>query len=83
MGERLRFVFRNFPISTSHLLAERAAEAVEAAGLQGRYWQMHDCLYEHQDRWWTRTSAPTPRRSRSYQPEVLLEALERDANAER
>jgi protein-disulfide isomerase len=49
MGERLRFVFRNFPISTSHPHAEHAAEAAEAAGSQGRYWQMHDRLYEHQD----------------------------------
>jgi protein-disulfide isomerase len=50
MGDRLRFVFRNFPISTSHPHAEHAAEAAEAAGSQGRFWQMHDRLYEHQDR---------------------------------
>jgi protein-disulfide isomerase len=48
MGERLRFVFRNFPISTSHPHAEQAAEAAEAAGAQGRYWEMHDHLYENQ-----------------------------------
>lgn len=50
MGERLRFVFRNFPISTSHPHAERAAEAAEAAGAQGRFWEMHDLLYENQQR---------------------------------
>jgi len=50
MGERLRFVFRNFPISTSHPHAERAAEAAEAAAAQGRFWQMHDLLYENQRR---------------------------------
>jgi protein-disulfide isomerase len=50
VGERLRFVFRNFPISTSHPHAEHAAEAAEAAGSQGRFWEMHDRLYEHQDR---------------------------------
>jgi protein-disulfide isomerase len=50
MGERLRFVFRNFPISTSHPHAERAAEAAEAASAQGRFWEMHDTLYEHQQR---------------------------------
>ena len=50
MGERLRFVFRNFPISTSHPHAERAAEAAEAASAQGRFWEMHDTLYEHQKR---------------------------------
>jgi len=50
MGDRLRFVFRNFPISTSHPHAEQAAEAAEAAAAQGRFWEMHDLLYEHQSR---------------------------------
>jgi protein-disulfide isomerase len=50
MGERLRFVFRNFPITTSHPHAERAAEAAEAAATQGRFWEMHDLLYENQKR---------------------------------
>jgi len=48
MGNRLRFVFRNFPITTSHPHAERAAEAAEAASSQGKFWEMHDLLYEHQ-----------------------------------
>jgi protein-disulfide isomerase len=50
MGERLRFVFRNFPITTSHPHAEQAAESAEAAASQGRFWQMHDLLYENQRR---------------------------------
>jgi protein-disulfide isomerase len=50
MGERLRFVFRNFPISTSHPHAEHAAESAEAADAQGRFWDMHDLLYERQER---------------------------------
>ena len=50
MGERLRFVFRNFPITTSHPHAEQAAEAAEAAATQGRFWEMHDLLYENQER---------------------------------
>ncbi len=50
MGERLRFVFRNFPITTSHPHAEQAAEAAEAAAAQGRFWEMHDLLYENQRR---------------------------------
>jgi protein-disulfide isomerase len=48
MGERLRFVFRNFPITTSHPHAEQAAEAAEAAASQGKFWEMHDVLYENQ-----------------------------------
>jgi protein-disulfide isomerase len=50
MGARLRFVFRNFPISTSHPHAEHAAEAAEAADAQGKFWEMHDLLYERQRR---------------------------------
>jgi len=46
----VRFVFRNFPITTSHPRAEQAAEAAEAAGAQGKFWEMHDTLYENQDR---------------------------------
>ena len=45
---RIRFVFRHFPITTLHPHAELAAEAAEAAGAQGKFWQMHDWLYEHQ-----------------------------------
>jgi protein-disulfide isomerase len=50
MGDRLRFVFRNFPIATSHPHAEQAAEAAEAAAGQDRFWEMHDLLYENQQR---------------------------------
>src|SRR5437868_4081731 len=50
MGGRLRFVFRNFPIATSHPHAEQAAEVAEAAAAQGRFWEMHDLLYENQKR---------------------------------
>jgi len=50
MGDRLRFVFRNFPISTAHPHAELAAEAAEAAAAQGKFWEMHDLLYENQQR---------------------------------
>jgi protein-disulfide isomerase len=48
MGDRLRFVFRNFPITTSHPHAEQAAEAAESAAAQERFWEMHDVLYENQ-----------------------------------
>jgi protein-disulfide isomerase len=48
LGDRLRFVFRNFPLANAHPHAEHAAEAAEAAAAQGRYWEMHDRLYEHQ-----------------------------------
>jgi protein-disulfide isomerase len=49
LGARLRFVFRNFPLAQMHPHALLAAEAAEAAGAQGRFWHMHDTLYENQD----------------------------------
>jgi protein-disulfide isomerase len=49
LGEKLRFVFRNMPLNEIHPNAEMAAEAAEAAGAQGKFWEMHDALYEHQD----------------------------------
>jgi protein-disulfide isomerase len=48
LGARLRFVFRNFPLAESHPHAEHAAEAAESAAEQGKFWEMHDTLYEHQ-----------------------------------
>jgi protein-disulfide isomerase len=48
VGNLMRFVFRNFPLTTVHPHAERAAEAAEAAGAQGKFWEMHDILFENQ-----------------------------------
>jgi len=48
LGSKLRFVFRNFPLRESHLHAEHAAEAAEGAAAPGRFWEMHDMLFEHQ-----------------------------------
>ncbi|SCL16939.1 Protein-disulfide isomerase [Micromonospora nigra] len=48
-AETVRLVYRHFPISGMHPHAENAAEAAEAAGRRGRFWEMHDWLYEHQD----------------------------------
>ena len=48
--KQLRFVFRHFPLSQVHPNAEPAAEAAEYAGAYGRFWEMHDGIYENQDR---------------------------------
>lgn len=48
---QIAFVFRNFPLTTIHPNARAAATAAEAAGLQGKYWEMHDALYESQNSW--------------------------------
>ena len=47
-GDQLRFVFRQFPLE-QHPMAEPAAEASEFAAAQGKFWPMHDGLYENQD----------------------------------
>jgi protein-disulfide isomerase len=49
LGKRLRYGFRHFPLANAHPHAEHAAEAAEAAGAQGKFWEMHDALYENQD----------------------------------
>jgi protein-disulfide isomerase len=49
MGTGLRFVFRSFPLTQMHPHAMHAAEAAEAASAQGKFWQMHGMLFEHQD----------------------------------
>lgn len=46
--DALGFVFRHFPLTTVHPLAEQAARAAEAAGAQGKFWAMHDTLYDNQ-----------------------------------
>jgi protein-disulfide isomerase len=48
LGDRLRYVFRNFPILTLHSNPHRAADAAEASGAQNKFWEMHDLLYDHQ-----------------------------------
>jgi len=48
MGNKLRFVFRHFPQDRVHPHAAAAAEASEAAAAQGKFWEMHDLLFEHQ-----------------------------------
>ncbi len=47
-GKRLRFVFRNFPLQEMHPHAEAAAETAEFAGAHGKFWEMHDLIYENQ-----------------------------------
>ncbi len=49
-GKRLRFVFRNFPLSEIHPHAESAAESAEFAAVHGKFWEMHDLLFENQGR---------------------------------
>ena len=49
LGNKLRFVFRNFPLPQAHPYAMAAAEAAEAAAILGKFWPMHDMIYENQE----------------------------------
>jgi protein-disulfide isomerase len=70
---KLRFVFRHFPLEEVHPHALQAALAAEAAGGQGRFWQMHDLLFENQ-------SHLKPNNLRSYAQELELDMLRFDAD---
>ena len=48
VGAKVRFVFRHFPMTEEHPHAQHAAEVAEAAAAQGKFWEMHDLLYQHQ-----------------------------------
>ena len=57
-GENIKFVFRNFPLKQPHPNAMAASTAAEAAGAQGKFWEMHDLLFERQSDW---SRKPTPK----------------------
>lgn len=50
-GDRIALVYRNYPLTSLHQNAQLAAQAAEAANLQGKYWEMHDLLFERQKDW--------------------------------
>jgi len=62
--DKLTFIFRNNPLTTIHPNARAGAAAAEAAGLQGKYWEMHDALYVNQDAW---SSLSTEKRGSAYE----------------
>ena len=48
LGDKLCFAFRHFPVTPVHPYAQRAAQAAEAANAQGKFWEMHELLFENQ-----------------------------------
>lgn len=50
-GEKVAFVYRHYPLTTIHQYAQLAAQAATAASLQGKFWEMHDLLFERQNSW--------------------------------
>lgn len=72
---QIGFVFRNFPLTTIHPNARAAAAAAESAGLMGKYWEMHDLLYENQDQWKDLTSAERTDAFKGYAKSLGLNEL--------
>lgn len=72
-GDDIAFVYRHFPLTSIHPNALAAAAAAEAAGAQGKFWEMHDLLFQGQDAWES-LSAET----RGAQFESYAESLELD-----
>lgn len=50
-GTNIKFVYRHFPLRSIHKNGQMAAQAAEAAGMQGKFWEMHDILFENQSKW--------------------------------
>jgi protein-disulfide isomerase len=74
-SEKLRFVFRNFPLTQIHPFAEPAAEVAEFANAQGKFWEMHHQLFENQDRLGEELFAELSSEL-GLDPEALVKALE-------
>ena len=68
-GEKITIIYRNFPLSI-HPNALSAAAAAEAAGLQGKYWEMHDLLYEKQTEWGSANATERTEFYKKYAKEV-------------
>ncbi len=81
-GGSLRFVFRNFPLSQIHPLAEPAAEATEFAAAHGKFWELHDAIFEHQSRL-SLNCLVTAAGDHGPDPQALSAALDQGNYAER
>ncbi len=72
-GDDITFVFRHLPIDGSHPNARAAHRAAEAAGKQGKFWEMHDRLYENQQSWSTRVTRSPQTFFEGYAREIGLD----------
>ena len=75
-GDKIAVVFRNFPLS-GRPNSLSAAAAAEAAGLQGKYWEMHDLLYEKQTTWSSANASERTELYKQYAQEVGVSDLEK------
>lgn len=79
---RVRLIFRELPLTQIHKHAMEAARAAEAAGLQGKFWEMHDMIYEHQPEWAVMPDAQSIFSGYARSLDLDLEKWTRDMNSE-
>lgn len=70
--DHVRLIFRNFPIASSHPNARAAAAVAEAAGLQGKFWEMNELLYANQDTWKNANTTERDNIFKSYAEQLKL-----------
>jgi len=85
-ADRIRFVYRDFPL-TQHRNARAASYAAEAAGVQGKYWEFHDLLFERQEAWAASSASDVQKIHEGYAELLGLDlgkfAADRDADLTR
>ncbi len=75
--DQLTFIFRNLPLTSLHPNARAGAAAAEAAGLQGKYWEMHDILYENQQTWGNSSSEQRLTRFEGYASQIGIKDMDK------
>ena len=80
-GDRVRLIFRHYPLVSIHPNALAAAHAAEAAGLQGKFWEMHDQLYRGQKSWERASDAPARFATYAHNLGLDAERFARDMNS--
>lgn len=79
-SESIVFVFRNFPLSSIHPNARAASAAAEAAGIQGKFWEMHDLLYENHEAWETQDATQRTNTFKLYAESLGLDVARFEAD---
>ena len=79
---QVRIVYRHFPLTNIHPNAVPAARAAEAAGLQGKFWEMHDAIFEGQSQWSSRTPASAQEIFAGYAADIGLDVTQWEADRE-
>jgi protein-disulfide isomerase len=81
-GDKLRVTFREFPLVAIHQHAMAAASAAEAVGLQGKFWEMHDLLYDRQNDWKTQFDVRPIFEGYAREIKIDVERYKRDLNSD-